>query len=368
MMINRTNYESYFLLYVDNELPAAERKIVEEFVEKNADLKEEFLQLQQAVLPAEEVIFGDKMNLYKWAAADHPLQEKLLMQLDGELDEEGAAAITVLLATDYKLKAEWEILQQTKLDAGETIVFKEKNLLYRKERDNVVAGRFIRWAVAAAILGAGFFIGITFLNKKGPANNTGKVNTANKNASIAEKIPVLQTTENTINTTKPLPTEKGTAQQQANQGLKINTQKESKENFVNNRGKDKKAVLSTAEKLATEKPLLANNSEQKIIQKQNAEKTNDDLAIVAAKIKPVPTNTLTDINLSLVDNNLAKTAGLTDAGKENNNDRILYMNEETVSRSKAGSFFRKLKRVVERNTNIKTDKGLRLGGFELAIK
>ena len=48
MQINRHNYEEYFILYMDNELPAAERRMVDEFVKLHPDLQEELsLLLQQ---------------------------------------------------------------------------------------------------------------------------------------------------------------------------------------------------------------------------------------------------------------------------------------------------------------------------------
>ena len=72
--INRNNYEGFFLLYVDNELSAAEKNDVEKFVEENADLKNEFLQLQQVVLPADEIIFTGKIDLYKQETQSDLLQ------------------------------------------------------------------------------------------------------------------------------------------------------------------------------------------------------------------------------------------------------------------------------------------------------
>ena len=54
MNINRHNYEEFFLLYVDNELSAGQRKIVEAFVAVNPDLQEEFNLIQQSIFTADE--------------------------------------------------------------------------------------------------------------------------------------------------------------------------------------------------------------------------------------------------------------------------------------------------------------------------
>ena len=63
----------------------------------------------------------------------------------------------------------------------------------------------------------------------------------------------------------------------------------------------------------------------------------------------------------------AKTAVLNEGGP-GNNDKIFYMNQETVNRSRIGGIFRRVKRVIERNTNIKTGNGVKIAGFEIALK
>jgi cytoskeletal protein RodZ len=64
--INETNYEEFFLLYVDGELTAAERREVESFAATKPQFQQELnLLLQTKVEPAHEVVFPDKSLLYK---------------------------------------------------------------------------------------------------------------------------------------------------------------------------------------------------------------------------------------------------------------------------------------------------------------
>jgi len=73
-------------------------------------------------------------------------------------------------------------------------------------------------------------------------------------------------------------------------------------------------------------------------------------------------------DITPVTNNLAMTASFNNTEEAGNEDRILYMKQENLTRSKAAAFFRKVKRVVERNTKIKTGDNISIGGFEIAIK
>ena len=65
MEINRKNYESFFLLYLDGELIPSQRLAVEKFLDENADLQKEFILLQHTVLPPSDIIFEPKELLFR---------------------------------------------------------------------------------------------------------------------------------------------------------------------------------------------------------------------------------------------------------------------------------------------------------------
>jgi flagellar biosynthesis protein FliP len=65
LTITTNNYESFFLLYVDNELTELEKQEVESFVKSNPALSVEFVALKQTKLHPEQIIYANKHFLYK---------------------------------------------------------------------------------------------------------------------------------------------------------------------------------------------------------------------------------------------------------------------------------------------------------------
>ena len=64
--IDHTNYEEYFLLYIDNELDEKNRKAVEKFVNQNPSVLQELELLQQTLIqPEATIVFEGKEILYK---------------------------------------------------------------------------------------------------------------------------------------------------------------------------------------------------------------------------------------------------------------------------------------------------------------
>jgi len=147
--------------------------------------------------------------------------------------------------------------------------------------------------------------------------------------------------------------------------------------------KEKISTTSPERKIAVNKTMQENNNspaQPKELPQRNTgnvlRNNNDIAAIEKQKINnsidlPTTINTasrpVVDKEISTRTNSYASTAAL-GFTENNNQDQILMMEEENVSRSKAGVFFKKLKRNVERRTNIKPGKSLRIAGFEFAVK
>ncbi len=64
MNINRDNYESFFLLYLDQELKQQDKLAVDKFLVENPDLQKEFSQLQQAICIPEQIEYEQKELLF----------------------------------------------------------------------------------------------------------------------------------------------------------------------------------------------------------------------------------------------------------------------------------------------------------------
>ncbi|MCP9752673.1 anti-sigma factor [Ferruginibacter sp. HRS2-29] len=365
MNINRDNYETIFLLYIDNELSVAERKTVEEFVAQNPDLQAELQQLQDVVLTPDELPVFDKNSLLRTSLAEDTMEEKMLMLLDKELDEEEAGALQKTIGADAYLQKEWNILQLATLDADDKVIFEQKHLLYRKEKDNVVAGRFVRWAVAAVLIGAGFFATITFINNKETANpGTASIKTEGSGSELATKTESVDQQKNSASTA-PETANSNTADVKAITPDDVQAEeRKPRQQMASNKEVKvpvEKVLPLTKKEIPEETPLLAVHKSQQV-EKISPEKTNEEMAISALQKKP----DLRDINmLDVQKNSIASTASLTE---ETNDDRILYLNEEDVSRTKAAGFFRKIKRTITRKANIKTGNGLKIAGFEIALK
>ena len=104
--INISNYEEFFLLYIDGELSAADKQAVEQFVQVNPYLAVELNMLRQAQLPGEQMIFDEKDSLYRSEAEGINLlnhEEQFLLYVDNEL------------ANDAKEKVETFVLQHPAL-------------------------------------------------------------------------------------------------------------------------------------------------------------------------------------------------------------------------------------------------------------
>ncbi|MEP7143139.1 MAG: hypothetical protein ABI707_09730 [Ferruginibacter sp.] len=371
MNINRHNYETFFLLYTDNELPAAEKKAVDEFVDANPDLQEELVMLQQSVLMPDNILFDDKRSLLKNEFIPTQAQEKLFMYLDNELNPTQKNEIEGLINTDADIKKEWDILQQTKLTVS-AIVFKDKQSLYRKETGRIVTFKWWRVAAAAVFIGFGLWSGLAYFN------NTAKVVTPETAINIQ--------TGPTHDTLKPVMPKTAAPVVSSKVNEKVN-EKEVAVIKVNTKKATPPATIALPPKLAPGK--LTKNDIQTTALTQphsnnlpkpyfdNVNNIDRNKTITANVTPGKKTNNLVVnpgsneiVNTGTEEHatDYASATSFTDNSEENNN-RVLFMNEEKIKKTKLGGFFRKVRRVLERNTNIKPgDNKIKVANLEFAIQ
>lgn len=385
MNINRHNYEEFFLLYVDNELSAADKKAVDVFVQENPDLQGELLLLQETVAKADDVVLEKKDWLFMEEGVS-ALQENLLLYADGELSPSEIKTVEALLATDRSAKAELNILQQTKLQPDTSVVFADKQSLYRTEGGRVVGFKWWRVAAAAVLLGLVVWTGVTVYN-----NNTktipvteGVVKRDNTNPEkIQNEIPVNTNTPGT-NQGKTTAPQNTTAAVQKNavqpltQNNKQPVQKTVKQNTIEQ--KDNVAVQEKNQKPGNNLPRPyfenINRAASNEIVRNSVIPENDNgingsgINNAIIKINPnekIANPVLADINKSDTDPIATAIPAVNKTGGENNN-RYLDIDESKGKRTMLGGLIRKAKRMVERTTNIKTGDGLKVAGFEIALK
>lgn len=215
--INQHNYEEFFLLYVDGELSAADMRTVEQFAQANPGFADELDMLLQTRLTEEPVLFDDKISLFRNESAEISLtnyEERFLLYVDNELDAVSKEKIETFVLQHPALQESFTLLKQTRLEP-ETIVFPEKESLYRKEEKErpVFYLYWQRIAVAAALIGVAVLTWTLF-----PGNNS--------NNAVTQPVAKLEP----VNTTVTQKTTTGIDGQNNNNPVAL--QKNSREDVV----------------------------------------------------------------------------------------------------------------------------------------
>ncbi len=135
MQIDRTNYEIYFLDYLEGNL--SEHLIDEflDFLEKNPDLKEELQAVSGSAvkLPAENIPFEAKSQLYRDVLTGATRFEyKAIASLEGDLDETEETAFRKRIQADPQKKKEFELIKRMQIRPETGIVYPDKKKLLKK--------------------------------------------------------------------------------------------------------------------------------------------------------------------------------------------------------------------------------------------
>ncbi len=208
-MITRKNYEEYFLLYVDNELSADQRRMVEAFIRDNSDLATELAMIQQVKMHPEKIYFEGRESLLKQlvsqgSSINHTNYEGFfVLYADGELNDSLKKEVELFVSEHPALESELELFIIARVHPDTSVVFEEKETLYKKQEP---AKRvFLPWyrmaAAAILLLVAGFLV---FNNRKPADNSTAKIVPATTgNAAGTHMVKPVETDKTPLAVTNP---------------------------------------------------------------------------------------------------------------------------------------------------------------------
>ena len=379
MNINRHNYETFFLLYVDQELSASERKAVDDFVSENPDLKMELDMLMQSTLGADTILFDNKSYLLKEEGISS-LQQDLLLYLDNELNGDEIAATERLISSDHFAKKEFALLQKTRLLPDQSVIFADKNSLYRKESGKVVYLTWRRIAIAAVLLGFGIWTALTFIK----TDNTGKTNdpiakgntpaVKQSGQPTPDQPATAFTPENSVDktvTASVKPNIQPDIQNNKPSAVKINSSSRIIPEEQNKMMVKKENTIEQKPSNNLPKPLqnfntnLSNQTDVAIVKPEN---NNSGMKTIVDQANPVVKPEKLNITQPATNAYAINAAYTNNNAEENNEDGLFTLSNEKVKKTKLGGFLRKVKRLVERTANIKTGNGIKVAGFDIAIK
>ncbi|MEP7373330.1 MAG: hypothetical protein ABI675_08030 [Chitinophagaceae bacterium] len=374
MMITRHNYEEYFILYMDNELASEDRRLVELFVQENADLKDELDWLMQSRLaPDASIVFDNKKQLMKSSGAEsiniNNYEEWLLLYTDNELTAEQKGTVEKFAAAHPAIQEGLQLLQKTKFQPEQEITFHNKELLYRKEEKvRVIAINWRKIAVAAVLLVTISTTALIVFNKKKPAGPATEIASAKKPEIKSTPANPDRSAGVTTNT-NPIAEDNSSNKAQVKEAV-INSPVVTidKKTIAPKEKNIQRSVLPAKE----DAPVVAvTNSEKKKTNDLPEPKYNPNVTTHIEQDNPIVLNDI-QVKESLTFPKENIKGQVVTPGNSQSLDNVVTassIEEQPGKKNKLRGFFRKVTRTFEKATNIKAtddEDRLLLGG--LAIK
>lgn len=374
MEINKHNYEEFFLLYTDNELSAAERKAVEDFVEMYPDLKEELNAVLQTRLPMEENLFSfDKTALYKTEEAGLVInavnyESYFLLYIDNELTKEERARVEDFAATHPGKKTELDVLLRVKMQPEAETVFQNKSVLYRHEKPVIrIAFQWRRMVAAASILLIGTLVWTNFNKvKEQIAPSSGR--TVIASTPTDKKIETVPAGENIIK-------QEQAGSQQKDETSPITKDFAQKSPLVKVSQKEHRVTTIPDQKNTLESATANGKTEiqpepvKLVVNSTQSNAIDQPVAVVEDTKMP---NTLKAAVKPVI---LDQAAFNGDDDKDKKKEELALLDTDNTGKKSKGTFrglFRKASRFVNRATNAGDANGdvavVRIASFEIAKK
>lgn len=158
MRINRNNYESYFIDYLDGNL---EHEVIDDFIEfinQNPDLREELELVSSVKLEPGQLVFEKKDDLFRPDfESQQVFNEHAIAMLEGDLSNAGEEQFRQYLEKHPDKQREAELFSKTRLVPDESIQYSRKKSLYREPAGKTILLWSLRIA-AVLILAVAMYV------------------------------------------------------------------------------------------------------------------------------------------------------------------------------------------------------------------
>lgn len=381
MKIDRSNYEAFFILYMDNELSSEERSEVEAFALAHPDLQEELdLLLQSRLLPDESILFENKEELLEIPTSTTH-EDLLLHYIDGEVTEEQFLTVNQLAAVNPMVQRQLDLLLKTKAQADASIVFPDKTLLYRREEKRRPLGWW-KMAAAAAILAAVATGALFTINRNRQAGSGQELQFASLPAKSGTTQAGTTDTKNSVAASNTGNGEMAANPQQETAAVDRSTQTAGKRdlNLVKNPvaarelqpEKNGIAKATPGEDRQGSPMITVPTQEIRVTTPPSAEEKN--IAAAGTRATPQQNSNTPAVTRAVNDTYSNMTAS---ANRDNNvltanqQDNDELETERSGKKNKLRGFFRKVTRTFEKTTHINAtddDDRLLVGGLAIRLK
>ncbi|MGE5356690.1 MAG: hypothetical protein ACM3PT_10685 [Deltaproteobacteria bacterium] len=165
-MINRFNYEIWFLDHSEGKLNVSDEEMLFEFLDSNPDLREEFETFEIFRLEKEEYLFSGKNALKKPIIAEDiegldDFEILAVKKIEGTISKEETNILDSMLAASDKRQKELRAFELTRLSDGENLKYNKKSKLKRNSGIISLINKFSA-GIAAAILLLVFFTAVFY--------------------------------------------------------------------------------------------------------------------------------------------------------------------------------------------------------------
>ena len=152
MLINKNNYEPFFIDYYDGNLSAQQVKELFLFLETHPELKAEFESFSNITLDAPEMEFPNRDALKRGIITASNIEQYLVASLEGDLSEAEEKELKIFLEKNPKFNHDVALYPKTISTPDLSIVYPDKKSLKQPIPFYVAYRNEIRLGIAAILL------------------------------------------------------------------------------------------------------------------------------------------------------------------------------------------------------------------------